>query len=128
MSIVFDISLFVSCFIIVVTAFWIYRIRQYGMNTAARQQVIVLLRSMVVLFAGTLLMLVARVGLTLWLGLVAGLVVLTGVSMFMNRLQSLVKKNTISYDKADLAQLVMAVFWLAAIINCIIYGVFLWKY
>lgn len=127
MNIVFDISVFLSCILILITVFWIYRLRQYGMNTAARKEMIILLRSTVVMFAGSVLTLVARIGLTVWLGLVAALVLLTGVSMFMNTLQTLVKKNTISYDKSDLVQLIMVGFWIAAVINCIIYGVFLWK-
>lgn len=127
MNIVFDISLLLSCILIFITAFWIYRIRQFGMNKEARKEMIILLRSTVVMFAGSVLTLVARIGSTIWLGLVAALVLLTGVSMFMNTLQTLVKKNTISYDKADLVQLIMVGFWIAAVINCIIYGVFLWK-
>lgn len=128
MSIIFDISIVISCIMMIVTAFWIYRIRQYGMNEVVRKEIQLLLPSVVVMFAGSILTLVARFGTMLWLGLLAGLLLLTGVSIFMNRLQSLVKKNTITYDKADLAQLVMVMFWIASVINCIIYGVFLWKY
>ncbi len=127
MSIVFDLSLFGSCVLILVTAFWTYRVRQFGMNETARKEIVVLLRSTVVIFAGSILTLAARIGSALWLGLLAALVLLTGVSMFMNTLQSLMKKNTISYDKADLIQIIMVGFWIAAVINCIIYGVFLWK-
>lgn len=113
----------------VLTGVWyIVRIRRYIMNHNEQQALTTLWRPVAVLAGGGLIAGVAWWSGHVWIGLIARLVVLTGVAMYFNALHKLVETKTLSHEFVELMRIGIWLIWFVAFINTIVHVGLLWLY